>query len=142
MDPSKWKTIHGWTTYEYRYYFQAPDTSISPAKPTILFLHGFPSISAHWVNCVAHFTSKGYGVVVPDMLGYGGSSKPSDLSAYGGAVQAEDFTKILDKEGIDKVIVVGHDWGSRVASRLANLFPDRHLGTVFIGVGYTDPTPD
>ncbi|KIJ57331.1 hypothetical protein M422DRAFT_23372 [Sphaerobolus stellatus SS14] len=142
MDPTKYKTISGSTTFEYRYYFQVPDVSLSPPKPTILFLHGFPSVASDWVNCVTHFTGKGYGVVVPDMLGYGGSSKPSDPSAYGGVVQAQDFIKILDKEGIEKVFVVGHDWGCRVTSRLANLFPQRHLGTVFIAVGYTAPAPD
>ncbi|KIJ57335.1 hypothetical protein M422DRAFT_23375 [Sphaerobolus stellatus SS14] len=76
------------------------------------------------------------------MLGYGGSSKPSDPSAYGGVIQAQDFIKLLDEEGVQKVFVVGHDWGCRVASRLANLFPERHIGTVFISVGYLEPAFD
>lgn len=52
----------------------------------------------------------GYGLIVPDLLGYGGTDKPTDLESYVGSGHAQDIIDILDKEGIDKVIGVGHDW--------------------------------
>jgi soluble epoxide hydrolase / lipid-phosphate phosphatase len=63
---------------QYHYYYHPPK---STDIPTLLFLHGFPSTSDHWVHQVAYFSSKGYGVIAPDMLGYGGTSKPVDHKA-------------------------------------------------------------
>jgi soluble epoxide hydrolase/lipid-phosphate phosphatase len=85
-------------------------TPTSPNKEYILFLHGFPSIAHDYHHQVAHFSDKGYGIIVPDLLGYGESSKPLDLKAYSGKGMAQDLSEILAKEGIEKVIGVGHDW--------------------------------
>ena len=91
----------------YRYYF-SPATS---SKPTLLFVHGFPSFSAHWINQITFFEKEGFGLVVPDMLGYGGSSIPQEPEAYVHALQAKDLIDILDVEQLgSNVIAIGHDW--------------------------------
>ncbi|KAF8586073.1 alpha/beta-hydrolase [Ramaria rubella] len=112
------------------------------ANPTLLFLHGFPSFSEHWVNQVVYFTNKGHGVIALDMLGYAGTSKVLDYKLYSGSTLAAHCVAILDAEGLDKVIVVSHDWGCRVGSRLANNYPERHLGSIFMNMSYIPPNPD
>ncbi|RDW79853.1 alpha hydrolase-24 [Coleophoma cylindrospora] len=121
-------------------FINIPPSSTTASKPYILFLHGFPSGSADWRHQITHFSGKGYGVFVPDLLGYGASSKPSDTAWYKGKDMAADLMEILDAEGIrGKLLGVGHDWGSFLLSRMANYYPDRFLKYVFLDVGYSAP---
>ena len=76
----------------------------------LLFLHGFPSSSHDWRLQIAYFSKKGYGIVAPDCLGYGGTSKPLDMQAYKGKPMSDDIAEILKHEKIEKVIGIGHDW--------------------------------
>lgn len=92
--------------YDYHYYRVAA----SYRKPTIVFLHGWPSTSYDWHQMTAHFKARGYGIIAPDMLGYGGTSKPTDPAAYRHILVAKDIVEILDAEQLDQVIGVGHDW--------------------------------
>jgi soluble epoxide hydrolase / lipid-phosphate phosphatase len=90
----------------YRYVFIEPD---SPKKPYLLFLHGFPSSSFDWRHQIDYFGLRGYGVLAPDLLGYGGTDKPNDLESYRLKRMANDMVKILECEGIERVYAVGHD---------------------------------
>jgi soluble epoxide hydrolase/lipid-phosphate phosphatase len=49
-------------------------------------------------------------MIVPDMLGYGGTSKPLHTKAYSGKSMAQDIYEILEHEKIDSALGVGHDW--------------------------------
>lgn len=91
----------------YHYYFSAANP---PANSTILFVHGFPSTSNDWRHQVAHFKSLRYGLVVPDMLGYGGTAKPTDTASYRHSLICKDMIDILDAEDVTHSIVIGHDW--------------------------------
>jgi pimeloyl-ACP methyl ester carboxylesterase len=79
-------------------------------KPTLLFVHGFPSTSYDWYHQINYFSERGFGVVAPDMLGYGGSSKPTDASLFLHTAIAQDLLDILDAEKVQNAIAVGHDW--------------------------------
>lgn len=94
----------------YHYYF-------SPARdahPTLLFHHGFPSTSYDWRHQAAFFSARGFGVIVPDLLGYGGTAKPDAPAEYIPSKMVRDLLDILDNEGIEKVISIGHDWYVRL----------------------------
>ncbi|KAF8998851.1 Alpha/Beta hydrolase protein [Cyathus striatus] len=138
MDSSLYKKSTTSRGLSYNYYFSKP----AAGKPTLLFLHGFPSTSYDWRYQVALFQSRNYGIIVPDLLGYGGTDKPSDPALYAVTLIAKDVIDVLDAEGIsDRVIAVGHDWGSKVASRLANLYTDRFVAFAFFAVSYIAPNP-
>lgn len=79
-------------------------------KPTLLFLHGYPSSSYDWHYQIDHFSRAGYGLVVPDLLGYGDTSKPDALEAYSMRNIGRQIIEVLDHEGLSKVIGVAHDW--------------------------------
>jgi pimeloyl-ACP methyl ester carboxylesterase len=111
----------------------------SSSQPTILFLHGFPSSSYDWRNQISHFSSLGYGVLVPDLLGYGGTDKPSSPKAYLGKKMATEVMDILDHERLDKVHVVAHDFGSHLLSQIVYYFPSRLHSCTFIAVPYSAP---
>jgi soluble epoxide hydrolase/lipid-phosphate phosphatase len=83
----------------------------------LLFLHGFPSSSHDWRHQIQYFSQKGYGIIAPDLLGYGRTSKPLDVQAYKGKDMAKDVIEILDHEKISLVIGIGHDWYSSPSAR-------------------------
>ena len=89
------------------HYFYSPAAS---GKPTLLLIHGFPSLAVDWHNQITYFKAKGYGLVVPDMLGYGGTDKPEEYTQYLHSLLARDLIDILDHEEVTNVIAVGHDW--------------------------------
>ena len=106
------------------------------AKPYILFLHGFPSIAQEWHQQITYFSKQGYGVIAPDLLGYGRSSRPLDVSQYRLKHMSLDLVDILDHERIDRVYGVGHDWGAGLLSRLEFFFPQRLIGVALVATGY------
>ena len=92
--------------HNYRYVHYYPYNS---SKPSILFLHGFPSSSYDWRRQYDYFASRGYGILAPDLLGYGGSDKPSNVEAYTLKNQANDIAELLDCAGIGNMMSVAHD---------------------------------
>ncbi|KAJ3548330.1 hypothetical protein NMY22_g1299 [Coprinellus aureogranulatus] len=121
--------------YKYHYYFSAAQEG----QPSLLFIHGFPCLSYEWHNQIEYFKAKGYGLVVPDMLGYGGTDKPRESSVYIHSLLAQDLLDILEHEKVAEVFAIGHDWGSKTTSVLANLHSNRFLGFGFFALGYMPP---
>ncbi|KAG6844295.1 hypothetical protein H0H87_008076 [Tephrocybe sp. NHM501043] len=130
MDSSLYKTVTTRRSFKYNYYLSAPTSG----KPFLLFLHGFPSTSYDWRYQVDFFKEQGYGLIVPDMLGYGGTDKPTEPADYRSRLMAEDIVDIFDAENVDKAIAIGHD------CRFINFFPDRFTGFAFLAVGYMPPS--
>ncbi|OSC99359.1 alpha/beta-hydrolase [Trametes coccinea BRFM310] len=135
MDPSFYKDTTTSRGLTYHYYH----SPAAPGKPTLLFLHGFPSSSYDWHRQVEYFQPKGYGLIVPDDLGAGGSSKPENLEAFRFVEIARDMAEVLDAAGVEKVVGIGHDWGSVILSRMANLFSERFHGFAWVAVWYSPP---
>ncbi|KAL0576464.1 hypothetical protein V5O48_005507 [Marasmius crinis-equi] len=90
---------------------------------------------------VAFFKGKGYGLIVPDMLGYAGTEKPLDPADYKSSLISKDIIDILDAEKIDKAVFIGHDWGSMTTSRIVQYFPERVIAFAVLATGYQPPLP-
>ena len=90
--------------------------------PVILCLHG------RWGRAQTFFAfmqqyGKEYRVIAPDQRGHGLSGKP--VSRYTGEEMAEDVAALLDYLNIERIILVGHSMGGRVAGYFAALHPAR-----------------
>jgi haloacetate dehalogenase len=95
--------------------------------PPVLLLHGFPQTHAMW-HRVAQVLAADYFVVLPDLRGYGDSSKPpgeADHANYSKRAMAQDMARLMTQLGHDRFALVGHDRGGRVAHRLALDHADR-----------------
>ncbi|APA13329.1 hypothetical protein SS1G_08093 [Sclerotinia sclerotiorum 1980 UF-70] len=126
-------------SFTYSYIHIEPST---PSKPYILFLHGFPSSSHDWRHQITYLSSKCYGIIAPDLLGYGGTSKPFSIESYKFKDMASDLHEILSLHSISashKVLGVGHDWGSSMLSRMVNYYPELFEKLVFLDIGYQAP---
>ena len=106
------------------------------SKSTVLFLHGFPSTRRDWQHQVANLSAAGYGVIAPDLLGYGDSDRPLNIKAYNLKRMSQHLMEIVDNEKVKTVVGVGHDWGSTSLSRAINWHPKRFEKAAFLSAGY------
>jgi pimeloyl-ACP methyl ester carboxylesterase len=87
--------------------------------PLVILLHGFPETSYAWRHQMAPLAEAGFRVLAPDQRGYGGSDKPTSVTAYQLNTLALDVIGLAQALGRQQFSVVGHDWGGIVAWHLA-----------------------
>ncbi|USW53569.1 Putative alpha/beta hydrolase-1, epoxide hydrolase [Septoria linicola] len=123
----------------YNYYIAATQNK----KPTLLLFHGCPDSSSVWNGLIRDYLlPNGFGVLNPDLIGYGHSDKPDDIDLYAGDSICKDIVSILDAENLSKVIVLGHDFGAYLASKMVAYHPDRLLGLITLGTAHNPPSPE
>jgi pimeloyl-ACP methyl ester carboxylesterase len=99
----------------------------APAAPNghvVLLLHGKNFSGAYWRNTADALLARGYRVVLPDQIGFGKSSKPTNVQ-YSFDLLARNTARLLEALGIAKVSVVGHSMGGMLAARWALAYPER-----------------
>ena len=107
----------------------------------LVLLHGYPQNHHCWEK-VAPALARHFDVIVPDLRGYGESDAPPDdpeHRTYSKRRMAADIVGLLDRLGLEKAHVLGHDRGGRVAYRFALDHPDRLLR---LGIIEIVPTVD
>ena len=127
--------------FTYRYYISPTKTSIGN-KPPLMLHHGFPETAHIWAPLLPMLTTLPNRIIIPDLLGFGGTSKPADPHSYAYDLITRDLLDILDAEGIEKVISVGHDHGAGSAARFYNHAPDRTAALSLLNVAYLVPNKD
>jgi pimeloyl-ACP methyl ester carboxylesterase len=86
-----------------------------PEAPPIVMQHGWPQ---HWWcwNKIIPALSERYRVICPDLRGHGWSDAPA--TGYDKPQFAADLIGVMDALGLERVRLIGHDWGA-VAGYLA-----------------------
>jgi pimeloyl-ACP methyl ester carboxylesterase len=107
----------------------------------VLLLHGWPDSARLWRHQVPFLVANGFRVITPDMRGFGRSQRPGDVAAYRLPNVIADVTALLDRLGLDRAHVVGHDWGAAVAWLTAMLSPDRVRTLTAISVPHLQAAP-
>src|SRR6188472_56281 len=100
---------------------------IGGSGPPLLLLHGHPQTHVMWHKVAPHL-ARDFTVIVPDLRGYGDSSKPPttpDHEPYSKRAMARDQVALMRHFGFERFAVAGHDRGGRVAYRLALDHPER-----------------
>jgi pimeloyl-ACP methyl ester carboxylesterase len=101
---------------EAQVYEQGPDDPRGAGAPIVL-IHCY-SCSLHWWDRLAPLLAEGHRVIRIDLLGHGGSEKPS--SGYDIPAQAALVAAALDRLHVQGAVVVGHSMGFSVATALAD----------------------
>jgi len=101
----------------------------------VLLLHGEPSWSYLYRFMIPGLVAGGHRVIVPDLVGFGRSDKPSDREEYTYARHVEWARELLfDHLDVHDVTLFAQDWGSLVGLRLVGEHPER-FARVAIGNG-------
>src|ERR1051326_933169 len=111
------------------------DTGTGTGEPVVL-LHGWPDTGDLWRHQIPALAAAGYRVIAPDMRGFGDSGKPAHTAAYSMQHLVGDVVGLLDALGIDRVHLVGHDWGAAVGWATAALAAGRVCSLTALSVGH------
>lgn len=110
--------------------------------PSVLLLHGFPDSSHVWRHQVPVLAGIGMRVIAPDLRGFGRSDRPSKVEDYAIGRSIADVVAVLDRLGIERTDVIGHDFGAGLAWAIAALAPDRVRKLVAMSVGHPNTLRD
>lgn len=88
----------------------------------VVCLHGWPQHWYVWRHLLPALADS-HRVLAPDLRGYGWSDAPAD--GYEKENMADDVLAILDQLGIERVKLVGHDWGGWIGFLLGMKAPQR-----------------
>jgi pimeloyl-ACP methyl ester carboxylesterase len=108
-----------------------------PSAPTVVLLHGIPGSAASWHD-VAKQLASDHDVVVPDLLGFGKSPRPEEIHAE---AQAVELDAALDRAGIQRAAVVGHDFGGPIALSLYRRRPELFTSLALMATNTFPDTP-
>ncbi len=114
----------------------AMNVATSGTGPAVLLLHGFPDTHAVWRKQVAPLVKAGYRVIAPDLRGYGGSDAPPGVASYCLDALRGDIVALLDHLGLERVYLVGHDWGAVIGWNLCMHAPERVERFAALSVGH------
>ncbi|XP_022934347.1 uncharacterized protein LOC111441540 [Cucurbita moschata] len=115
--------------------------AVAGAGQPVLLLHGFPELWYSWRHQIDFLSSTGYRAIAPDLRGYGDSDAPPSSDKYTALHIVGDLVGMLDEMGIEKVFLVGHDWGALIAWYFCLFRPDRIKSAVILSVQYFPRTP-
>lgn len=90
--------------------------------PPLVLLHGWPQHWWSWRKVICPLAEH-YRVICPDIRGLGWS-KGSEGS-YSWDALATDLVSVLDALGLERVRLVGHDWGLIAGYRACLMHPER-----------------
>lgn len=99
---------------------------VAEANPTgddpVLLLHGWPQHWYEWRHLMPALAQR-HRVIALDLRGFGWSDAPHD--GYLKEDLADDVLAVLDALGLDRVRLVGHDWGGWIGFLLCLRAPER-----------------
>lgn len=104
----------------------------------VIALHGWPQ--HHWVyrDLLAN-PPQGLRIIAPDLPGYGWSGPPPHKWAKEDV--ANDVLALMDAIGVDRALLIGHDWGGFIAYRMLLAAPERFDGYLVCNMAHPWQTP-
>ncbi len=109
---------------------------IAGEGPDVLLVHGYPDTRQVWRKQISALVEAGYRVIAPDTRGCGQSEITHNISDYQVFNLVADLIGLLDKLEIEKVRLVGHDWGSAMSWYLVTHHPERVDRYVALSTGH------
>jgi pimeloyl-ACP methyl ester carboxylesterase len=110
----------------------------SEAGSPVLALHGWPQHHYAWRHLLAD-PPPGLRIIAPDLPGYGWSGPPPHRWFKEEVVS--DLLALMDQMGLDRVLLVGHDWGGYVGHLLVLRAPERFSGYLALNIAHPWVTP-
>jgi pimeloyl-ACP methyl ester carboxylesterase len=109
-----------------------------PSNPPLLLLHGWPQNWYEWRRVVPLLSNE-FHLLMPDLRGHGWTDAPE--GPYDKERLATDVLALLDDLGLERVSVIGHDWGGWIAFLVALRAPDRVARMLILNVAHPFQRP-
>lgn len=100
--------------------------------PVVLCVHGNPTWGFLYRKVAAELEGSGYRVVMPDLVGFGLSSKPKTLEEHTLDAHVAWFGALIDAMDLKDVVVVVQDWGGAIGLGPFVDRPERLTGMVVL----------
>lgn len=105
------------------------------ALPPILLIHGWAQQSVCWAPLVERLSGR-FNPVTMDLRGHGGSDKPAETGAYTDTgLWGDDVKAVIDAAALEKPVICGWSYGSRVIAAYLETHGDEHLSGVVLAGG-------
>jgi haloalkane dehalogenase len=101
----------------------------------ILLLHGQPSWSYLYRHMIPPLAAAGHRVVVPDLVGFGKSDKPTEQSDYTHQMHVDVITGFVRQLDLRDLTFFGQDWGGLIGLRVVAEGPDRFARIMISNTG-------
>ena len=98
-----------------------------------LLLHGYPQSSYMWRDVMPALAAAGWRAIAPDLAGFG-DSEPDPPGTW--EHHMESIERFRTALGIDRCVLVVHDWGGLIGLRWACEHPEAVSGLVISGTGF------
>ncbi|MCI5221356.1 MAG: alpha/beta hydrolase [Candidatus Electrothrix sp. AR4] len=102
---------------------------VGKGETALIFIHGWSCDGRYWQKQVPVF-AKEYQVITVDLAGHGHSS--FNRSEFSMLSFAQDVKAIIEKENIERAILIGHSMGDGVIAEAARLMPKRVVGIIAV----------
>jgi esterase len=102
-------------------------------RPAVVCVHGYTG-SAQAFNALARRVCNRFHVIAPDVRGHGESAW-SAMGAYQYTDQVGDLAQLVDRLGLDRLVLIGTSMGGIIAMAYAAQFPNRLRGLVINDIG-------
>ncbi len=111
------------------------DAGPPDATETVLLLHGEPTWGFLYRKMIGPLEAAGHRVVVPDLIGFGRSDKPTDPAAYTYSTHTRWVRTLIEQLDLRDVTFFGQDWGGLIGGRAIGQDPARFARAVFSNTG-------
>jgi len=110
------------------------NVATSGSGPAILMVHGEEGRPS-WRDWEGFLVlSEGRMVIIPDLVGYGRSSRPSETPDY--KAQARIVHELLEVMKVEKATLAGYSWGGQVALEVAINWPETIESLILVASTY------
>jgi haloalkane dehalogenase len=106
----------------------------------ILLLHGEPTWAYLYRKMIPALTEAGR-VVVPDLIGFGRSDKPTDRAWYSYDRHCDSIVQLIEVLDLRDITIVVQDWGGPIGLRVAVENDQRFARLVILNTGIFRPGP-
>ena len=101
----------------------------------VLLLHGEPSWSFLYRKMIPIIADAGFRVIAPDLVGFGRSDKPTDMSDYSFQRLVDWTASVVNQLDLQQINLFGQDWGGLIGLRVVADNVDRFARLVIANTG-------
>jgi pimeloyl-ACP methyl ester carboxylesterase len=126
----RYKSVNGWRMH------YVDEGSGDP----VLLLHGNPTWGYLYRDIIPPLVRSGYRAIIPDMIGFGLSEKPTRESVHSLDNHTANLVSLVRQLDLRRLTLVCHDWGGPTGLSLAMYEPERIRSLVIMST-WAWPSP-